>query len=205
MDDISNVILPFLNTLKIYEQGIIDKPPNNTAKSASLTKQAQIITSIQGWQSILNRNEALLKSAKDQTLKTAVTHLIADALLRDPVGKNNVKYINGSNAESDSNRLKAISALSFGGGGSALTYTENVASFSRETSIRKDITTTALLGHFETTMIVPSGIGFRAEVEMGYVGEYINTVEKTSETEVDRVRSFTLKDSSDGDVFDVQV
>ena len=66
-----------------------------------------------GWQSVIDRNNKLYVDARDGKLET-VTQLVADALLQDGKGNDNVKYINGTNAP-NADALRAISAIRFGG------------------------------------------------------------------------------------------
>ncbi len=108
-DDILYVVLPFISSVKDVEQAIVDSSTNATAVAESRAKVLQLEEARKGWQSIIDRNDKLYADARAGKLK-AVTQLVANALLQDDKGNDNVKYINGTNA-SDANALRTVSAI----------------------------------------------------------------------------------------------
>jgi hypothetical protein len=110
-DDIINVVIPFITSVKDVEQDIIDTSTNTTAVAESRTKVAQLEEARKGWQSVVDRNDKLYVDARAGKL-TRVTQLVANALLQDATGNDNVKYINGTQAP-NADALRAISALRF--------------------------------------------------------------------------------------------
>jgi hypothetical protein len=91
------------------EQDIVDTSTNATAVAESRTKVLQLQEARKGWQSVIDRNDKLYEDARAGKLK-AVTQLVADALLQNDKGTDNVKYINGTNAP-NADALRAISAI----------------------------------------------------------------------------------------------
>jgi hypothetical protein len=110
-DDIVNVVIPFLDNVKAVEQDIIDTSTNATAVAESRTKVVQLEEARKGWQSVIDRNDKLYVDAKAGKL-TRVTQLVANALLQDRNGNDNVKFINGTNAP-NADPLRAISAIRY--------------------------------------------------------------------------------------------
>jgi hypothetical protein len=102
-------VLPFITSLKTIEQATVDANTNATAVADSKAKVLQLEEARKGWQGILDRDDQLYLDARDKKLK-AVTKLVADALLQDENDKDNVKYINGTDAP-DANALRDISAI----------------------------------------------------------------------------------------------
>jgi hypothetical protein len=107
--DIDEFIIPFLDTVIDSEQLIVSTTTNATAKADSTNKLKQLNAAKKGWQSLLSRNEGLYESAQEGDLEH-VTHLVAEALLQDSKHKDNVKFINGTNAP-NAGELREISAL----------------------------------------------------------------------------------------------
>ncbi len=115
VEDVQTVIIPFLEGVMAIEQAIVDdvSNTNQTAKTESRTKITQLAEAKKGWQGLLDRNWKLYQDARSGKLaKNAVTHLVADALLQDSNGVDNVKYINGTQAP-NADALRAISAIRF--------------------------------------------------------------------------------------------
>ncbi len=111
MDDILFVIIPFLDSTIAVEQDIVDTSTNSSAVADSKIKIPQLQEAKKGWESILARNEQIRAQARQGRLKR-VTQLVADALLTDSAGNDNVKYINGNKAPS-ADPLRAISAIGY--------------------------------------------------------------------------------------------
>ncbi len=111
LDDILFVIIPFIDSTMAVEQDIIDTSSNTTAVADSRTKLAQLLESKNGWQKIVDRNDELFVQAKAGKL-VSVTHLVANALLQDSNGVDNVKFINGSKSP-NADKLREISAIKF--------------------------------------------------------------------------------------------
>ncbi len=197
-------MLPFLSNILAVEQAIIDTSRNATAVADSRNKKTQLTSSINGWQSVLDRNSQLLANATTGKLKQyEVTHLVADALLQDQNGVDNVKYINGTKAP-DANKLRSISAISFGGAGALITYTDSSTNSTTDTSTSS------------TTLQDEAGVVFEKKIMFGGFGVYVtssllhqglfdNTDGSTTSTDKSRTRSFSLGDADQGDYFDVQV
>jgi hypothetical protein len=115
VEDVQTIIIPFLEGVMAIEQAIVDDASNTnqTAKVESQTKIAQLEEAKKGWQGLLDRNWKLYQDARAGKLaKNAVTHLVADALLQDGNGVDNVKYINGTQAP-NADSLRAISAIRY--------------------------------------------------------------------------------------------
>jgi hypothetical protein len=97
------------------EQAIVDdvSSTNQTAKAESSTKISQLEEAKKGWQGLLDRNWKLYQDARGGKLANkAVTHLVANALLQNDKGVDNVKYINGTQAP-NADKLREISAIRF--------------------------------------------------------------------------------------------
>ncbi len=115
MEDVDTIIIPFLDGVMAIEQATVDDPSNTneTAKAESRTKLAQLLEAKKGWKGLLDRNIQLYDDARAGKMsKNAVTHLVADALLQDENGVDNVKYINGTKAP-NADALRAISAIRY--------------------------------------------------------------------------------------------
>ncbi len=115
MEDVQTIIIPFLDGIMAIEQAVVDDASNTnqTAKDESTTKIAQLEEAKIGWQGLLDRNSKLYADARaGKMAKNAVTHLVADALLQDGNGVDNVKYINGTKAP-NADALRAISAIRY--------------------------------------------------------------------------------------------
>ncbi len=115
MEDVQTVIIPFLEGVIKIEQSIIDdySNTNQTVKDNSMNKILQLQGAMRGWQGLLDRNWKLYEDARSGKLKeSAVTRLVADALLQDNNGVDNVKYINGAKAP-NADKLREISAIRF--------------------------------------------------------------------------------------------
>ncbi len=114
VEDVQTIILPFLEGVMEIEQAIVDdlSNPNQTARAESSTKVAQLTEAKKGWQGLLDRNWKLYQDARAGKLKTGVTRLVANALLQDDNGVDNVKYINGTKAP-NADKLREISAIRY--------------------------------------------------------------------------------------------
>jgi hypothetical protein len=115
VEDVQTIIIPFLEGVMEIEQTIVDdiSNTNQTAKTESRMKVAQLMEAKKGWQGLLDRNWKLYQDARaGKMAKNAVTHLVADALLQDAKGVDNVKYINGTQAP-NADALRAISAIRY--------------------------------------------------------------------------------------------
>jgi hypothetical protein len=113
VEDVQTIIIPFLEGVMTIEQAIVDDASNTnqTAKDESTKKITQLTDAKKGWQGMLDRNWKLYQEARAGKLaKNAVTHLVADALLQDDKGVDNVKFINGSKAP-NVDALRAVSAI----------------------------------------------------------------------------------------------
>ncbi len=175
-----------------------------TAKNESLDKVAQLTSSIKGWQSVLDRNSQLMVNASTgQLANYSVTHLVADALLQDDKGIDNVKFINGTKAP-DANKLRSISAISFGGAGSVITYTDTSTNSTADTSTSSTTLNTEAGVVYEDKIMI-SKLGFRVTSSLLYQGLRDDTEGSTESADKSRTRSFSLGDADQGDYFDVQV
>ncbi len=105
------VIIPFLDSTIAVEQDIVDTSTNSSAVADSKIKIPQLREAKKGWESILARNEQIRTQARQGRLKR-VTQLVANALLTDSAGNDNVKYINGEKAP-NADALRAISAIGY--------------------------------------------------------------------------------------------
>ncbi len=113
MEDVGTIIIPFLDGVMELEQAVVDDETNTnqTAKDESTKKIAQLQEAKDGWQGLLDRNWKLYQDARaGKMAKHAVTHLVAEALLQDENGVDNVKYINGTQAP-NADKLREISAI----------------------------------------------------------------------------------------------
>ncbi len=111
LDDIVNLVIPVFNSLKDVEQDIVDTSKNATAVAESKAKVVQLEESLKGWQSVVDRNDKLYADARAGKLKR-VTQLVADALLQDKMGNDNVTFINGTKAP-NADALRSISAIRY--------------------------------------------------------------------------------------------
>ena len=223
MEDVQTVIIPFIDGVVEIEQAIVATSTNQTAKDESSKKIVQLTEAKNGWQSLLDRNLKLYQDARAGKLKTGVTHLVAEALLQDNNGVDNVKYINGSQAP-NADALRAISAIrseseyantakiralftslcSFGGVGAVIAYSESLEKGQDDalsTSTIDDLTT---------------GVNSHASVRITKAGPTVDLLVETSSSRETssssgsssvkaHTRSFALGDPDDGDYFDVQV
>ncbi len=115
VEDVQTIIIPFLEGVMEIEQAIVDdlSNPNQTARAESSTKVSRLQEAKKGWQSMLDNNWKLYEDARAGKLnKTVVTHLVANALLQDDNGVDNVKYINGTKAP-NADKLREISAIRY--------------------------------------------------------------------------------------------
>ncbi len=113
VEDVQTIIIPFLEGVMAIEQAIVDdvSNTNQTAKTESRTKLAQLEEAKKGWQGLLDRNWKLYQDARNGKLAgDAVTKLVANALLQDESGTDNVRYINDTKAP-NADALRAISAI----------------------------------------------------------------------------------------------
>ncbi len=104
-------MIPYFTSVIAVEQNIIDSSTNTSAVAESKTKVAQLQEARQGWQSILDRNDKLYVDARAGKLK-AVTQLVANALLQNDKGQDNVKFINGTDAP-NADPLREVSAIRY--------------------------------------------------------------------------------------------
>jgi hypothetical protein len=226
VEDVQTIIIPFLEGVMEIEQAIVDdtSSTNQTAKSESKTKIAQLTEAKNGWQGLLDRNWKLYQDARaGKMAKNAVTHLVANQLLQDDNGVDNVKYINGDKAP-NADKLRQVSAIrfllyfdfssrifidivtinSFGGVGAMIAYSDTKENEKAEVISSSEVLSTEVGLKAEATVLVTS-LGFTIAAELGYTGE-----RETSNSDEDvkanaRSRSFALGDADDGDYFDVQV
>ncbi len=197
-------MLPFLSNILAIEQAIIDTSSNATAVADSLNKKTQLTSSISGWQSVLDRNSQLLSDARTGGLKNyEVTHLVADALLQDQNGVDNVKFINGTNAP-DGEKLRSISAISFSGGGSSIAFSDKHGKTRSKTT-----TNTTILkdeeGLVYQDQIIFATAGLRVTSSLLHQGYDDDVDTATNSNETTSMPSFTLSDADRGDYFDVQI
>ena len=86
---------------------------NVTAVADSQAKIVKLTEAKKGWQGLLDNNWKLYQDARAGKLaKNAVTKLVANALLQDESGSDNVKLINGTKAP-NAEKLREISAIRF--------------------------------------------------------------------------------------------
>ncbi len=111
-DDVLYVVLPFITSVKAIEQDIVDTSTNATAVAESRAKVIQLEEARKGWQSILDRDDQLYVDARAGKLKS-VTQLVADALLQDQQGIDNVKLMNGTVSPSGAPLLRTVSAIRY--------------------------------------------------------------------------------------------
>jgi hypothetical protein len=225
VEDVETIIIPFLDGVMTVEQEIVDTTLNDTAAAESARKLVQLQEAKNGWQSLLDRNWKLYQDARaGKMAKNAVTHLVAESLLQDDKGVDNVKYINGSQAP-NADALRAISAIrsesffhfrliscsnsddfcfSFGGVGATISYSESKQSGSEESAsegVSQEFSATLSVGLGMTIFFVGLSFGF----EQGYGTSRESETSVTRSVENLTTRSFSLGDADDGDYFDVQV
>ena len=198
------MILPFLASVLAVEQDIIDTSSNVTAVSESKNKKVELIDSMNGWQSLLDRNAQLMLNASTGKLKGyEVTHLVAEALLQDINGTDSVLYINGSSAP-DANKLRSISAISFGGTGAVIAYSDTSDTSTEDVST-DTVTFQDEAGQMYEDMILPGGYGYHFVSNILFQGQLDDISSETKTNDKSRVRGFSLGDGDRGDSFDVQV
>ncbi len=166
------------------------------------TRITRLKEGIDGWQKQIDRVDDLYKNAgKDSSIKP-VTNLVSNQLLQKD-GKDSVTRANGSKAD-NANEIRDISAISFVGGGSSITYSEELANEitkwngstvagSRMVGVKTDHgkSLTAFLLSFSFQALAGSGS--------------LDADSKGSSQSVSREQSLTLSDPDDGDSFDVKV
>ena len=197
------MILPFLDSTLQYEQDIVKaNTSNQTAAADSKSKIPQIESAIKGWQSLVDRNAQLMSQAKAGTLNR-LTHLVADALLKDSSGNDNVKFINGS-AAPNANYLRNISAISFGGAGALISYSES-SETSSERATSSSFTSTSERGFVGEGQVIVTAVGghstgsdLKLRESSATFGLSIGSSKATS-------KGFVLGDEDQGDYFDVQI
>ncbi len=217
-------MLPFISSLKDIEQTIVNTSTNATAVAQSKTKILQLEEAQKGWQSVIDRNDFLYASARAGKLR-AVTQLVADALLRDQQGVDNVKYMNGTLAPGGGPALRSVSAIrysfkskvalcfrsllvllfrSFGGYGASISYSESTSTdLSHSNSFNADFTATASLDLDIQLLMFSIGPHIKFKLTLG--GGFSKTMSDQSGESVSRTRGFSLSDGDEYDVFDVQV
>ncbi len=187
-----------------------------------MNKILQLQGAIRGWQGLLDRNWKLYEDARAGKLtNNAVTRLVADALLQDDNGVDNVKYINGAKAP-NADKLREISAIrfnssshvsflnrliyrcSFGGVGATIAFTDNFETETVDATSQTEVKSWELGLRAEMTAIV---VVAGPTVSGDYAGsnEYETTKSQEKSQGKVRSRSFVLGDADDGDYFDVQV
>ncbi len=222
MEDVESVIIPFLDDMIAKEQETVSTSKNTTEVAVSRNKTAQLTQAKNGWQGLLDRNAKLYQDAREGKLnKTAVTHLVADALLQDEKG-DNVKYINGTQAP-NADPLREISAIrygidfvvsfvtmlialwhSFGGAGAKIAYSDNLDTERANTMSSGELFSTEVGIQAQGNLIFTT-IGFMFGTSLGYAGEREKYSSIESGVADARNRGFSLADPDDGDYFDVQV
>ncbi len=223
-DDILFLVLPFIENVIAVEQDIIDTSTNATAVAESRTKIVQLEEARKGWQSVLDRDDKLYEDAKAGKL-TRVTQLVANALLQDGKGNDNVKFINGTNAP-NADALRTISAIrysinnwfyrndfhssffcsccSFGGYGAEIAYSESLST-DKSHSDSWNVDITFGIGFKADISFKIFGIGSKLSLLIGLSGGVNVGGSTDTSTSVSRSRGFTLSDSDEYDVFDVEV
>jgi hypothetical protein len=187
----------------------------------SRTKIVQLEEARKGWQSVVDRNDKLYVDAHAGRLK-GVTQLVADALLQNDKGTDNVKYINGTNAP-NADALRAISAIrfdgrtlqfsltynfciccSFGGSGASISYSESTSTETAQTSsFNVDFSVMASV-NIDLELLLFS-IGPHLIFNIGIGGGFSKSSSVENDKSVSRTRGFELADGEQYDVFDVQV
>jgi hypothetical protein len=220
-DDILYVVLPFINSVMAVEQRIIDTNTNATAVAESRTKVVQLEEARKGWQSVLDRDDKLYVDAKAGKLE-AVTQLVANALLQNDQGQDNVKFINGTNAP-DANALRSVSAIrsardllidqpcfyfswlcSFGGYGASISYSESVSKdWSNSQSFSVDFSGTVSANIDIELLAFSIGPHLKFSITLG--GGFSKSTSVENDKSISRTRGFSLSDGDEYDVFDVQV
>ncbi len=204
MDDIENVVLPFLDSTLQYEENIVKANTNQTAVADSKNKIPQIVGAIKGWQSLIDRNTQLSNQARTGKLdKHRVTHLVADTLLKDSSGNDNVKFINGS-AAPDANYLRNISAISFGGAGALISYSESSKS-SSEGITSSSFTSTSESGFVGEGQVIVTAVGIHSAGSDLKLRESSSTFGLSIGSSKATGKGFVLGDKDQGDYFDVQI
>ncbi len=197
------MILPFLDSTLQYEEYIVKaNTSNQTAVDDSKSKIPQIESAIKGWQSLINRNAELMSQAKAGTLNR-LTHLVADALLKDSSGNDNVKFINGS-AAPNANYLRNISAISFGGAGALISYSES-SETSSERATSSSFTSTSERGFVGESKVIITAAGEHSAGSDLMLSESSSTFGLSIGSSKATSKSFVLGDKDQGDYFDVQI
>ncbi len=105
-------MIPFFNSVIAIEQAIVNSSTNATAVADSKTKLVRLEEARKGWQDVIDRDDKLYADARAGKLER-VTHLVAEALLQDSNGNDNVTFINGTKAK-NADGLRQISAIRYG-------------------------------------------------------------------------------------------
>jgi hypothetical protein len=204
--DIEEVVLITLKEL-IEEQEMlrkfeVSKPsPNQNTLDDIKKRNEPLGKAFDGWKKMVKRIDDLHEGKTPLTVP--VTNLVSNQLLVDNVGQAIVKKLDGSKASSAS-EIRAISAISFVGGGSSFQY--SVEQSSEKTSwkgkgnMQEQNIGVLVAAELEISVVMlefefGAKFGTR-KVETSNVG---NTTGKVSSA------AFTLSDPDVGDEFDVQI
>jgi hypothetical protein len=198
-------VIPTLKEL-IEEQEVnlktaLSKGRTTTVKDV-IERLATLTRARTGWLGALDRVKKMYDSAESSSLIKPVTNLVPESLITDQAGKDNARFIDGSLAP-NSNKLRDISAFSFVGGGSSITYVEDqTLEWAESTSIGVALEiSTAVNFEADVKVVV---IGITAAISAGLtVSVEANTAWGTAGS-VTSARSFTLSDPDLGDSFDVK-
>jgi hypothetical protein len=204
--DIREVVIPTLKEL-IEEQEANMKTAMANGKTktvADVTERWTMLTrALSGWESALERVDELYETAETSSVIKPVTNLVPESFIADKSGKDSARYIDGSEAP-NSNELREISAFSFVGGGSSITYVEDLTlewAESTNIGVAVDFSTSFNFAADVKAVVV----GFTAAISTGLtVSVESNTAWGTAGS-VTNARSFTLSDPDVGDSFDVKV
>jgi hypothetical protein len=168
-----------------------------------MARMTTLTRALAGWEGVLKRVEDLYLTAETSSVIKPVKNLVPKALITDKSGKDNVRFISGSLAQ-NSNEIRDISAFSFVGGGSSITYVEDETVESSKSESNEQ-TKEGNDGRFFSTdtRLVFAAFDVKDTVGTGFF-ELINKGTGTG-TSVTSTRSFTLSDPDVGDSFDVKV
>ncbi len=199
-------MIPIVEEL-ISEQNalfIVASARGHTRTIADIVQRNDTLTrALDGWTAMITRVIDLYNNAETSKSIRPFTNLVPESLLVDSNGQDNVNFIDGNRAP-NSNELRDISAISFVGGGSVVTYNEGERQYQRELS--------GSGSSKETVKERSRSIEFFSAQSRYFFGLKLTSIDTSEsesqdgvETSVQSGRFFRLSDPNDGDSFDVKV
>ncbi len=183
---------------------IVASARGRTRVIADITQRNDTLSrALNGWTAMITRVIDLHNNAETSTSIRPFTNLVPESLLLDSKGKDSVTFVDGSRAP-NANELRDIAAISFIGGGSAVTYYEGDLIDKMELS-GSGVSVDFTIGAQTDADVSVGPVGFYIEARTDLIVESESSREDGSETSVRSGRFFRFSDPDEGDSFDVKV